>query len=409
MRGVPFDRCAAVRVGMIGVGGRGSSLMNNLLHIENVQIVGIYDPEQYKGERAQARVIAAGQPAPALYTGSYDDCTRLCARNDIDIIYIATPWESHVPLAVCAMVHGKHAAVEVPAATTLDGCWQLVETSERTRRHCIMLENCCYGYNEMLVNRMVHDGLLGTITHGEAAYIHDLRVQLLDDSEGAYWRRVPHREKDGNLYPTHGLGPVAWYMDIHRGDRFDFLVSVSSMERGLTEFRDTRVAASDPRRQERYSCGDVNTSIIKTARGRTILLQHTVVTPRPYDRNNLVAGTKGTFRDYPARLYLDGESSGEEWMPLDRFKAEYEDPLWTHVGERAVRVGGHDGIDYLMNYRLMQCMREGRPPDIDVYDAAAWSAPGPLSEQSVAQGSMPVRFPDFTRGAWQISPYSETL
>jgi hypothetical protein len=388
-------------VGLIGAGGRGLSLLNNLLNIESVQVAAVYDVDRRKGEKAQARAIAAEQPVPAIYSGGHDQCRRMCARADLDVIYIATPWESHAPLAVFAMEHGKHAAVEVPAATTLDDCWRLVETSERTRRHCILLENCCYGYNEMLVNRMVHDGLLGTITHGEAAYIHDLRALLLDDTEGDYWRRIPHRERDGNLYPTHGLGPVAWYMDIHRGDRFDYLVSVSSMERSLTEFRDRRFASNDPRRQERYSCGDMNTSIIKTVRGRTIMLQHDVVTPRPYDRNNLIAGTRGTFRDYPARLYLDEQPGGEEWTTLASFKATYEDPLWTHVGERAVRVGGHDGMDYLMNYRLIQCLHEGLPPDIDVYDAAAWSAPGPLSDQSVAQGSAPIRIPDFTRGRWE--------
>ncbi len=398
MRGVPFDQHTTVRVGMIGAGGRGLSLMSNLLNIEGVEIASIYDLDRENGEAARARVVAAGRSEPALYSGRHEECLRMCARDDLDAIYVASPWEAHVRHAVCAMENGKHTAVEVPAATTIEGCWQLVETSERTRRHCVMLENCCYGYNEMLVNRMVHAGLLGTITHGEAAYIHDLRAQLLDDAGGTYWRRIPHRERDGNLYPTHGLGPVAWYMDIGRGDRFDFLVSVSSIEHGLSEFRDARLAPEDPRRGERFSCGDMNTSIIKSTGGRTILLQHTVVTPRPYERNNLISGTKGTFRDYPARLYLDGQPGAEEWAPLDQFKAEYEDPLWTYVGERAVRLGGHDGIDYLMNYRLMQCMHQGLPPDIDVYDAAAWSAPGPLSEQSVAQGCLPVRFPDFTQG-----------
>lgn len=403
MRGIPFERSAMVRVGMIGVGGRGMSLLSNLLSIEGVRVTAIYDRERHKAEAAGARIVAAGQPVPGLYAGGDEDCRRMCDREDVDIIYVATPWEAHVSSAVIAMEHGKHAAVEVPAATTLDDCWQLVETSERTRRHCIQLENCCYGYNEMLVNRMVHDGLLGTITHGEAAYIHDLRRELLDDSEGSYWRRRPHRERDGNLYPTHGLGPVAWYMDIDRGDRFDMLVSVSSMERSLAEYRDEHVAPSDPIRAETFRCGDMNTSIIKTVRGRTIVLQHTVVTPRPYERNNLISGTKGTFRDYPARLYLDGQAGGEEWATLEQFKARYEDPLWTNVGERAVRIGGHEGIDYLMNYRLMQCFHEGLAPDMDVYDAAAWSAPGPLSEQSVAQNSLPVRFPDFTRGRWETT------
>jgi hypothetical protein len=401
MRNVPFERRMMVRVGLIGAGGRGMSLLGDLLAIDGVQVTAVYDHGAAQARRAQARVVKSGQSEPALHAGDERGYQELCERNDVDIVYVATPWETHVPMAVYAMEHGKHVAVEVPAATTLEDCWRLVDTSERTRRHCVMLENCCYGYNEMLVNRMVHAGLLGEITHAEAAYIHDLREVLLADAGEGLWRRAPHITRDGNLYPTHGLGPVAWYLDIHRGDRFDFLVSVSSMERSLTAFRDQHVAADSPKRQERYLCGDMNTSIIKTVRGRTILLQHDVVTPRPYDRNNLIAGTKGAFRDYPPRLYLDGQPGGEEWLSLDAFKAEYEDPLWKRVGKLALDVGGHDGIDFLMNYRLMECMREGLPPDMDVYDAAAWSAPGPLSEQSVARGSAPVPFPDFTRGRWR--------
>ncbi|HSH81458.1 MAG TPA: Gfo/Idh/MocA family oxidoreductase [Herpetosiphonaceae bacterium] len=402
MKGVLFERHAIVRAGLMGAGMRGMSLLGNLLAIEGVQVTAIYDPVPLNGERARRRVVDAGQPAPALYTGGEEGYQALCGRDDIDLVYISTPWELHVPMAVCAMEHGKHAAVEVPAATTIEGCWRLVDTAERTRQHCVMLENCCYGYNEMLVNRMVHAGLFGEVTHGEAAYIHDLREPLLADAGMSTWRRGPHMTRNGNLYPTHGLGPVAWYMDIDRGDRFDYLVSVSSTARGLTEFRDRHVPPGDPKRQERYICGDMNTSIIKTVRGRTILLQHDVVTPRPYDRNNLIAGPKGIFRDYPPRIYIDGQAGGEEWATIDTFKDEYEDPLWKQQGMLAREVGGHGGMDFLMNYRLIQCMREGLQPDMDVYDAAAWSVPGPLSDQSVAQGSAPVPFPDFTRGRWSI-------
>jgi predicted dehydrogenase len=407
MKGVPFERYDVVRIGMVGVGGRGTSLLRDLLAVEGVRIVAVYDRVPEHVQRAQQLVAESGQPEPEAYTGDVEGYQGLCERDDIDLVYVATAWDWHVPVAVYAMEHGKHTAVEVPAATTVEDCWRLVDTSERTRRHCMMLENCCYAYNEMLINRLVHAGLLGEVTHGEAAYIHDLRRILMADSGEGLWRRAPHITNDGNLYPTHGLGPVAWYMDIHRGDRFAFLVSVSSVERSLSAYRDEHVPADSPKRAERYRCGDMNTSIIKTVHGKTIMLQHDVVTPRPYDRINLIAGTKGIFRDYPPRLYIETSSESEEpgdhaeWGTLDEYKDEYEHPLWKHVGELARTVGGHSGIDFVMNYRLIQCMREGLVPDIDVYDTAAWSAAGPLSEESVAQGSTPVPFPDFTRGNWE--------
>jgi predicted dehydrogenase len=408
MRGVPFERRDTVRVGFAGVGGRGRSLLRDVLAVEGAQIMAVYDRSEESVTRALARIEEAGQPAPAaVYSGDESGFEELCRRDDVDLVYIATPWDLHVPMAVHAMEQGKHAAVEVPAATTLEGCWQLVDTSERTRRHCVMLENCCYGYNELLVLGMVRDGLFGQITHGEVAYIHDLRSILLADKGEGLWRRDPHAHKDGNLYPTHGLGPVARCMDIHQGDRFTLLVSMSSREASLTEYRDRTTAEDDPKRRERYVCGDMNTSLIKTEQGRTIVLQHDVVTPRAYDRINLIAGTKGTFRDVPPRLFLDDEQGagggeGEHgWGTIDAYKERYEHLLWTRVGELARKLGGHGGMDFLMNYRLIECFRQGLPPDIDVYDAAAWSAPGPLSEMSVAQGSMPVAFPDFTRGNWQ--------
>jgi predicted dehydrogenase len=403
MHGVPFEKKAVVRVGFIGVGGRGSGLLGDLLAIDGVQLKAVCDLVQDRANRAAERVAKSGQPRPETYGGSPTAYKNLCARDDLDIIYIATPWDWHVPMAIEAMEQGKHAAVEVPAATTLEDCWKLVNTSEKTRKHCVMLENCCYGQNEMLVRNMVRAGLFGTITQGEAAYIHNLRGTLLADSGEGLWRRAPHIKRNANLYPTHGLGPVAWYMDIHHGDRFDVMVSMSSREASLTEYRDSHVPTDSPKRKETYVCGDMNTSLIRTVRGRTIMLQHDVVTPRPYSRINMIAGTKGTFCDYPPRLYLDGQPGGEEWTTLDAQKEKYDDPLWKNVGELARKRGGHGGMDFIMNYRLMQCMQEGQPPDIDVYDAAAWSAPFPLSEMSLKKGCAPIKFPDFTRGQWEKS------
>ncbi len=401
MHGVPFEKHEVVRVGFIGIGGRGSGLLGDLLAVDGVQIKAVCDLVKDRAENGATRTEQSGQKRPEVYGGTETIFQKLCERDDLDVVYAATPWNWHVPMAVAAMEHGKHAFVEVPAATTLDDCWKLVDTSERTRKHCIMLENCCYGWSEMLVLNMVRAGLFGRLTHGEAAYLHDLRGLLLEDASEGLWRRFPHIKYNGNLYPTHGLGPVAKYMDIHHGDRFELLVSMSSQEASLTEFRDAHVPPDSPKRQEKYFCGDMNTSMIRTALGRTIMLQHNVVTPRPYSRINLIEGTKGTFCDYPPRLFLDGQAGGEEWTTLDAYKERYEHPLWKSEGELARKRGGHGGMDFLMNYRQMQCLQEGLPPDMDVYDAAAWSAPGPLSEQSVAKGCMPIKVPDFTRGHWQ--------
>jgi len=378
MRFAPTEH---VRLAFIGLGGRGSFLLATFLGIEGVQITALCDIVEDKVRRAQAVV---SQPA-ALYFNGERDFENLCRREDIDLVVIATPWKWHAEMAITAMQQGKHAAVEVPAARTLKECWVLVDTSERARKHCVMLENYCYGYNELLVLNMVRAGLLGELTHAAAAYQHDLRSVLFSSSGEGLWRRAEHLHRNGNLYPTHGLGPVARYLNIHRGDRFESLVSMSSPSSALAAYR---------RSSESYACGDQNTSLIKTAKGLLIRLEHNVTTPEPYDRVNLVAGTRGVFRDYPPRIFIDGQTKGDQWESIDRYKPEFEHPLWA----KADRQSGHGGMDGVMCRRLIDCMRQGLPPDMDVYDAAAWSAPGPLSELSVARGSAPVRFPDFTRG-----------
>jgi hypothetical protein len=399
MIGVPFEAHERVHLGIIGVGGRGTSLLRDLLAVDGVDVKAICDLVPEKVEHAQKMVTDASQPTPTGFTKGDWDFKNL-NQLDLDIVYIATPWNWHVPMAVDAMKHGKHAAVEVPAASTLQECWDLVNTSEATRRHCVLLENCCYGSSEMMVLEMVRDGFFGEITHGEAAYLHDLRrIVTANEGEGL-WRRFPHMQRNGNLYPTHGLGPVAHYMDIHRGDRFDYMVSVSSMEASLSAYVKSSFPDGDPKRAEKYICGDMNTSIIKTVKGRTILLQHDVVDPRPYSRLNSILGTRGAFADYPPRVFQDGQKD-EGWQNIDVVKEKYEHPLWKNNGEMARKTGGHGGMDYIMNFRLMDCLKRGLPPDIDVYDAAAWSAPTPLSEASVAANGAPQKFPDFTRDQWK--------
>ncbi|MCG6927036.1 MAG: Gfo/Idh/MocA family oxidoreductase [Acidobacteria bacterium] len=405
MIGVPFEKHDRVRFGLIGCGGRGRSLLRNMLGVEGVEVKAICDLVPEKVERAQAMIEKAGQARAEGYSKGEKDFENLCARDDLDLVFVATPWNWHVRMAVAAMEGGAHVGVEVPAASTLEGCWRLVDASERTRRHCMMLENACYGWDELFVLNMVRAGELGVLTHAECAYIHDLRSLLFADRGEGLWRRFEHWRRNGNLYPTHGLGPVARYLDINRGDRFEFMVSMSSPSVGLQAYRDRTLEAGDPRRMETYDCGDMNTSLIKTAGGRSIVLQHDVISPRPYDRINLLSGTKGTFRSYPSRLFLDGQEE-HEWQavnPEERkpggVEDRFEHALWKKLGETA-RGGGHGGMDYIMCWRLIECFREGLAPDMDVYDGASWSAPAPLSELSVAQRSAPLSFPDFTRGSW---------
>lgn len=425
--GLKFPPLKEVRVGLIGVGGRGMSHLGSLLAIDNVKITAVCDIVPSRVAAAQARVVKKGQPEPAGFSKNETDFENLCKRDDVDIIYAATPWVWHTPMALCAMKNGKHAAIEVSAIVTMEECWELVNVAEQTQRHCIMLENCCYGETEMLILNMVRMGLFGELTHGEAGYIHDLRGVLYHEAGEGKWRRAYHSQFDGNLYPTHGLGPVAQYMGINGGDKFEYLVSMSSLEHSLSKRRD-KLPAGDPRRNEKFICGDMNTTIIKTALGRTIMVQHDVVTPRPYSRINMICGTGGTFLDYPPRFYMESLMEQPASKPasqpatqaaskpakaarrptghgFDDDEAYYQErfghPLWKKMREAAKKSGGHGGMDFMMNWRLMQCLLNGEPLDMSVYDAAAWSCIFPLSVASVAKGSAPIQIPDFTRGEWK--------
>lgn len=404
MIGVAFEPRDLVKVGFIGVGGRGTGLLDDLLNIPGVRVTAICDLNRERVVRAQKMVMNAGMPEPTGYWRNERDFENLNAREDLDLVIIATPWNWHTPMAVDAMKKGKHVGLEVPSAQTIKECWQLVDTSEATQRHCMMMENCNYGGNEMLVWNMVHKGMLGTITHGEAAYIHDLRSLLMGDGGEGVWRWIPHVERDGNFYPTHGLGPVGFYMDLNRGDRFESMVSFSSMEAALSEYVEKNPPTDERKRKAKYKGGDMNSSVIRTAMGRTIMLQHDVVTPRPYSRLNLVQGTKGCFSDYPARLALDSVDGAHRWLKPEEYepiKAEHQHPIIKQVNDELGGKGGHGGMDLVMLYRIIHCMRKGLTPDIDVYDLAAIAAPGPLSEASVKKGGAPQKFPDFTRGRWK--------
>ncbi len=393
-----------VRIGFVGVGGMGTVHVRNLVDIPGARIAAVCDIRATHAERASQIVTGKGQPPPTLYTRGERDFERMCAEHDLDLVYNATPWEWHVPIALAAMENGKHTASEVPFAMTIEDCWRLVESAERHRRHCVMMENCNYDRPEMMAFHMVRRGLLGEVLHAECGYLHDLRSVKFADSGEGLWRRAWSMEHNANLYPTHGLGPVANCMDINRGDRFDYLVSMSSPSRGLQAWAAEHYPADHPKRQESYTLGDVNTSLIRTAAGKTIFLSHDTNLPRPYSRIHLVQGTRGIVQGYPHRVYIEGRSQGHRWDTAEQWYEEYDHPMWKTIRDRAAEFGGHGGMDFLEDYRLIRCLREGLPTDMNVYDAATLSAVVELTQISVANGSRGVEFPDFTRGRWRTWP-----
>lgn len=388
-----------VRLGFVGVGLQGSNHMRNLMQIEGVEIKAVCDVVEEKVIRWQQTLEKEGRQKPSGYSKGITDFKRMCENEELDLVYTATPWEWHVPVAVAAMETGKNVAIEVPAAVTIDECWQLVEMSEKMKKHCCIMENCCYNRFELMTLNLVSKGLLGEILNAECGYLHDLRGIKFENRNEGLWRRAHSIKRNGNLYPTHGLGPTAQCMNINRGDRFDYLVSMSSPSKGLQLYAKKNFKPNDPRYNEEYKLGDVNTSIIKTVQGKTITIIHDTNLPRPYSRINLIQGTHGIVMGYPdALVYVEGKSKADVWDKADDWYKEYENPLWKSIGGKGA---GHGGMDFIEDYRLIKCLREGIPVDIDVYDAAAWSVVSELSEISVANKSKPVDFPDFTRGAWK--------
>lgn len=399
-------RLDRVRVGIIGVGERGAPMTKLLTSIAGVEIKAICDIDTVMLDRATAVVAQQQGTAPDRITGDTHAFLKLCDRRDIDVVFVFTPWQWHAPMALAAMKAGKHAFVEVPIATRIEDMWSLVETSEATQRHCMMMENCCYGQEELMVLNMVRQGLFGELLHGAGGYLHMLRDQLSrpERGEGA-WRPEWQTRQRGNLYPTHGLGPIAQYMNINRGDRFDYVVSMDSPARGMRDYAQRQLPDSYPRRRWNFVAGDMNSSLIKTVKGRTILVQHDINNPRPYDRLNAIQGTRGAFGGYPPRIAIDHGGKDESYHEWDTdmapWHARYDHPLWTKLAAEAQRRGGHGGMDFVMLWRIIYCLRNGLPVDQPVYDGAAWSALFDLSDASIRQRSMPQAFPDFTRGAWE--------
>lgn len=420
------DPIPTVRVGIIGLGMRGYYAVSRLSSLEGVKIQAICDFEQNNINRVQKLLNERDLSKTEEYTGE-DGWKKLCERNDIDLIYICTDWKSHTPIATYAMEKGKHAAIEGPAATTIEECWSLVNTAEKAQKHCMILENCCYDEFELATLNMAQNGLFGEVVHAEGAYIHNLKKLMFspryvdheiykpgigyvpkdDVAPSGYWnswRKNYSVEHTGNPYPTHGLGPVCQILNIHRGDKMKYLVSVSSDQFGLTAYAEKTFGKDSPEAKEDYKHGDMNTTIIKTEKGKTIMLQHNGTNPRPYNRIHSITGTDGFAQKYPIQQVLLGD--GHRALPknqLDSLLVEYKHPFYTEIGEEAKKLGriAHGGMDLIMDYRLIYCLRNGLPLDIDVYDTAEWSCIVPLSEKSVLNDGAPVEVPDFTRGSWK--------
>ena len=413
MCGYAAPKIDTVRIAVIGLGQRGSDAVERLSYIDGVEIVALCDKYADRVEAAQKTLEKMKRPRAKAYSGE-EGWKAVCESNDVDLVYTPTPWYLHSPIALRAMNNGKHAAVEVPASVNMDEAWALVETSEKTKKHCMMLENCCYDFFELLTLNMARNGMFGELVHAEGAYIHDLSKDWLFN-KNAYadmWRLKENAKRNGSLYPTHGLGPIAQCLDINRGDRMDYLVSVSSNDFSLGAMA-AEYAKTDDFFKEYVGKpyrGNMNTTTIKTVKGKTMMIQHDVSTPRPYSRIHLLSGTKGFASKWPGpeRIAFGHEAIKPE--ELKKLYDTYSPPIVKHIGNIAKEVGGHGGMDFIMDWRLIDCLRNGLPLDQDVYDAASWTAMGLLSEQSVASRSKSIDVPDFTRGNWKTNkPVNLTL
>jgi predicted dehydrogenase len=403
MCGFAAPKIETVRVGIVGLGQRGPGAVSRLSKIEGVEIKALCDLRPEMAEKAKKSLD--GTPhKPELYSGSVYAWKKMFDRPDLDLIYIATPWDWHVPMAVYAMEAGKHAAVEVPAARTLEECWQLVETSERTKKHCMQLENCCYDFFELMTLKMAREGYFGEVLHVEGAYIHDLLALNFDKNGYQDMWRLKENFRDGNLYPTHGLGPICQILNINRGDKMDYLTSLSTNDFQM-KARAQELAETDPffgSFASKSFRGNMNTTIVKTNRGKSIMIQHDVTSPRPYSRLHVVSGTEGFAQKYPEQKV----SKGHDWLKEEEMKelqAKYTPEIVQKVGDLAKQIGGHGGMDFMMDWRLIDCLRNGLPLDQDVYDAATWSCITPMSEWSVANRSNSIDIPDFTGGNWKTN------
>ena len=399
-----------VRIGFIGMGMRGPGAVERMAQIEGTKIAAICDKHEDRVKEANELLVKQGRPAAAEYYGSEDAWKKLCERTDIDLVYITTNWQTHVEMALYAMEHGKHVAVEVPAAFSLEDIWALINTSERTRKHCMMLENCVYDFFEMTTLNMIQKGLFGEVMYAEGGYMHNLEPFWPYYENN--WRMDYNHKHRGDIYPTHGVGPACQALGIHRGDKMNVLVSMDASPVSVPNYLKTH--NQDP---TGYQNGEHTMTLIRTEKGKTIFIHHDVATPHPYDRLYLIQGTKGKAQKYPVEHYSfvsdellkdsampDHENLNmEEWLSPEQQKAlieKYKHPITSELEDVAKKVGGHGGMDFIMDYRLIYCLRNGLPLDQDVYDLAEWCSLIPLSKISIENGFAPVEVPDFTRGGW---------
>ena len=414
-RAEPLD---TVRVGFVGLGMRGPGAVERFTYIEGVAINGLCDKYAERAEQCQAYLQRANMPEAKIYSGE-DGYKALCESDDIDLVYIATPWQLHVEVALYAMEHGKHVAIEVPCANTVAECWALVDAAERNRVHCTILENCCYDHFELTTLNMAYSGVFGEIIHAEGAYIHNLEPFWRHYADN--WRLEYNQAHNGDIYATHGIGPNCQALNIHRGDKLDYLVAMSTKSINGAKLTQEIMGEAECRQ------GDQINTLIRTHNGCTIDMQHNVMTPRPYSRMYQLVGTEGYANKYPVAGYtfkldqLKSVASDEHGAPdiealdhhtfapqsvamemMELYKHPVQKQLVDGVPlqEYSLSVGGHGGMDFIMDYRLVYCLHHGLPLDMDVYDAAEWSAMGELTRISIENGSKPVKIPDFTRGEW---------
>jgi len=405
-----------LRLGFIGTGLRGQNHVELALMRDDCEVVAIADPDPRMVSDTLKMIADKGRKKPAVYDKSNYDYQRLLQDKDIDAVVIASPWEWHTQQCVAAMQAGKYVATEVCGGFSLDECWQLVNTHEATGSHLMFMENVCYRRDVMAVLQMVREDLFGELIHLEGGYQHDLRGVKFNDGVNPYdsgvefgekgfsearWRTKHSVHRNGDLYPTHGVGPVAMMANINRGNRFLHLTSTASKARGLHDYvvNHPKGGPGHPNAKVPFNLGDVVTTILKTSNGETMLLSHDTGLPRPYSLGFRVQGSKGIWMDVNQSLMLEGKTKAHSWEKAQTWLDQYDHPLWKKYGADA-KTAGHGGMDFFVFHHFVESAKRNIAPQIDVYDAATWLAITPLSEASIATGSSPQAFPDFTRGRW---------
>ncbi len=387
-----------VRIGVIGLGDRATDLMRTMIGTQDIQITVLCDIDNARIEDGKRVLQETNQPE-ALIVSDYKEALD---KTKIDAVIIATSWNEHVPITLEAMQRGIPTGFEVFGASSLDECWELVKTYERTRTPCMMLENCCYGRYELAVLQMIRSGLFGEVVHCEGGYQHELGPNTVKLIDIGHQRSFHHRHRNADLYPTHEIGPIAQYLNINYGNRFLTLSSTAS--KAVVLNRCAGISYGDGK--QTFQLGDFITSVIKCANGETVVIRYDTSLPRPYTRSNAVHGTKGVWMELNKSIYIDGVSPSHKWEDIEPYLEKYEHPIWREFLQAGVQ-GGHDGMDYLLMKAFAWCVSNQKPFPLDIYDAATWMAVTTLSEQSISLSGTPLPFPDFTNGKWVLREKKE--